>query len=218
MPYSCSLYRMRCRTSAWRASDRDRRPIRATREVAFAHLLASGEPVSIERIARDLGTSAASVEAATGALGAAGWLDRDEGGRITGAAGLSLSSGAHRVEIGGREFRTRCASDALGIPAALGVDATATRSCGVCGTTLTVPIHRGDPEGGQMLWMSAGGDDLRDDFCTPTVLRCSEVHGREWGRRRADHGRLLVLATAADEGRQRWAGCARAARRLGHAE
>jgi len=108
--------------------------------------------VSIERIARDLGTSAASVEAATDALGAAGWLDRDEGGRITGAAGLSLSSGAHRVEIGGR-----------------------------------------------------GGDDLRDDFCTPTVLRCSEVHGREWGHRRADHG-------------QRWAGCARAARRLGHAE
>ncbi len=188
------------------------------REVAFAHLLASGEPVSSETIAGDLGTPAASVEAATDALGAAGWLDRDEGGRITGAAGLSLSDGLHRVEIGGREFRTWCAYDALGIPAALGVDATATTFCGVCNTILTVPIHRGEPEGRQMLWRSAGGDDLRADFCTPTVLLCSEAHGREWGRRRADHGRLLVLATAADEGRQRWAGCARAARRLGQAE
>lgn len=188
------------------------------REVAFASLLATGEPVSGETIAADLGTSAAAVEAAIEALGAAGWVDRDEGGRITGAAGLSLSDGPHRVQISGREFRTWCAYDALGIPAALGVDATATTFCGVCNATLTVPIDRGEPEGRQMLWMSAGGDDLRADFCTPTVLLCSEEHGREWGRRQADNGRLLALATAADEGRQRWAGCARAARRLGQAE
>ncbi len=188
------------------------------REVAFAHLLATGKPVSGETIARDMGTSPVAVEAAIDTLGAAGWLDRDEGGRITGAAGLSLSDGPNRVEIGGREFRTWCAYDALGIPAALGVDARATTACGVCGINLAVPIHEGEPEGGQLLWMSSGGDDLRRDFCTPTVLLCSEEHGREWGRRLADNGQLVVLATAADEGRQRWAGCARAARRLGQTE
>lgn len=66
--------------------------------------------------------------------------------------------------------------------------------------------------------MIAGGDDLRADFCTPTVLPCSLEHGREWSRRQADNGQLVLLATAADEGRQRWAGCARAARRLGQEE
>lgn len=163
-----------------------------------------------ETIAADLGTSAAAVEAAVETLSAAGWIDRHEGGSITGAAGLSLSHGPHRVEIGGREFRTWCAYDALGIPAALRVDARATTACAVCGINLTVPIHAGEPEGEQVLWMSAGGDDLRRDFCSPTVLLCSEEHGSEWSRRQADNGQLVVLAAAADEGRERWAGCARA--------
>ena len=115
-----------------------------------------------------------------------------------------------RVPVGGREFRTWCADDALGIPAALGVD--------VCRIDLTVPIHAGEPEGGQVLWMSAGGDDLRRDFCTPTVLQCSEEHGREWSRRQAENGQLVVLAAAADEGRRRWAGCALAVTYLEGAE
>lgn len=147
------------------------------REVAFAHLLASGETVSTEMIATDLGTSAASVEAATDAFGAAGWVD-----------------------------------------AARGVDAPATTACVVCGTTLTVPIHTGAPEGGPMLWMSAGGEDLRADFWTPTVLLCSEDYGRDWGRRQAGNGQLLDLNAAAEAGQQRWAGCAQGARRLGQAE
>ena len=188
------------------------------REVAFARLLATGEPVSGETISADLGTSAAAVEAAIKTLSAAGWIDRGEGGSITGAAGLSVSDGPHRVEIGGREFRTWCAYDAVGIPAALGVDARARTACGVCGINLTVPIHEGTPEGGQLLWMAAGGDDLRRDFCTSTVLLCSEEHGREWSRRQADNGRLVLPAAAADEGRERWAGCARAVGRLGRAE
>ena len=188
------------------------------REVAFARLFATGEPVAGDTIATDLGTSAAAVEAAIETLIAAGWIDRHEGGSISGAAGLSLTDGPHLVEMGGREFRTWCAYDAVGIPAALGVDARATTVCGVCGIHLTVPIHEGTPEGAHVLWMAAGGDDLRRDFCTPTVLLCSEEHGREWGARQAHHGPIVDLASAADEGRERWAGCARAVRRLGQAE
>lgn len=41
------------------------------REVAFARLLASGDPVAVQTISSDLGTSAAAVEAAIGTLVAA---------------------------------------------------------------------------------------------------------------------------------------------------
>src|SRR5207244_13561208 len=61
-------------------------------------------------------------------LAGAGWLDRDEDGRVTGAAGLSLTTGPHRIALDGTDFRTWCAYDAIGIAAALGADAAIRRS------------------------------------------------------------------------------------------
>jgi alkylmercury lyase len=56
-------------------------------------------------------------------LGAAGWIDRDGDGRVTGSAGLSMKTGPHRLEIDGAAFRTWCAYDSIGIAAALAANA-----------------------------------------------------------------------------------------------
>jgi hypothetical protein len=56
---------------------------------------------------------------------------------------------------------------------------------------------------------------MRADFCTPTVLLCSEGHAAEWARRQPAGGRALTLAEAADLGAQSWASAAAAAKRVG---
>jgi len=76
-------------------------------------------------------------------LAGAGWLDRDEDGRVSGAAGLSLTTGPHRIALEGHDIRTWCAFDSIGIAAALGADATIRTDCAVCGTAIALETHAG---------------------------------------------------------------------------
>lgn len=186
------------------------------RETAFALLLRERRPIELEELARATGVRPAAVGEAVGALGEAGWLDRDDEGRVTGAAGLSLATGPHALRLAGAPFRTWCAYDALGIPAALAADALVETACGQCGAPSRLAFTAGVPErsGPERLWLADGGDDLRGSFCTPTVLLCGEVHARSWAAAHLGRGRLLDLAEAARVGGEEWAGCAAMARRL----
>ena len=143
----------------------------------------------------------------------AGWLDANEQGRITGAAGLSLTHGPHRLEIGDASFRTWCAYDALGIPAALNADGEIRTDCGRCGAPIELMLMRGVPErsGPERLWLADGAADLRGSFCTPTVLLCSDEHGAMWDDGQGGHGQLLDLLEASRRGAVDWADCAAAA-------
>ena len=190
-------------------------PEERLRAVAFALLLAERTPVSGADIA-----SAAGVEGVGGALdalAAAGWLDRDTEGRVTGAAGLSLDHGEHALMIAGYRFRTWCAYDALGIAGALGADAGIETSCGLCNVPIAVPVRSGHPPAAQpaRLWLSAGGADLRTDFCTPTVLLCSAAHAEAWATEHDHQGAILGLRAAASRGAREWDDCARTAVALG---
>jgi alkylmercury lyase len=140
-------------------------------------------------------------------------------GRVLGSAGLTLAHGPHGLEIGGHAFRTWCAFDALGIPAALVADARVETACCVCGRSIVVELRDGRPAvaGPALLWLAAGGADLRADFCTPTVLLCSEAHAHVWAERRAGRGRALGLIAAVEEGARNWASAAATARRLSQA-
>ncbi|MGH2465043.1 MAG: organomercurial lyase [Candidatus Limnocylindrales bacterium] len=181
------------------------------REAAFALLLANGEPVSLADLERLTGVGA-GLAPMLDEFAALGWIDRDQSGRITGSAGLSLSSGPHRLELRDRPYRTWCGYDALGIAAALGEDAALATTCPVCEAAIVLTLTAGRPAAArrERLFLAVGGADLRADFCAPTVVLCSEEDAVAWSNHSA--GRILTLEAAADLGAAAWARCADASR------
>lgn len=186
------------------------------RELAFGVLLTTRQPVASATLARLAGADDGQVAEALDGLARTGRIDRDAQGRVLGAAGLTLGDGPHGLAIDGHPFRTWCAFDALGIPAALGCDARVQTACGVCGRPVEIELREGRPKGqtSARLWLSAGGVDMRADFCTPTVLLCSPSHARAWAERHGGHGRALSLAAATDLGATNWASVAATAASL----
>lgn len=186
------------------------------RETGFALLLRDRRPVDLAELAGATGLEMQAVKSAVTTLAGAGWLDLDESGRVTGAAGLSLATGPHGLRLGEAAFRTWCAYDSVGIAAALRADALVETACGHCQVSISLAIRSGTPErdGPEWLWLAEGGTDLRGSFCTPTVLLCGEEHGRAWAEAQGGRGRLLDLVEGARQGAADWAGCAEEARRL----
>lgn len=186
------------------------------REAAFALLLRDQQPVTASTLVALTGLSPESTRRSIRTLADAGWLDLDIDGRVAGAAGLSLVKGPHRLTVAGAPFRTWCAYDALGIPAALGRDAELTTTCGQCERDVRLQFHDGRPDraGPELLWLAEGGADLRGSFCSPTVLLCGPDHGHAWGEAQGGHGELLDLETASRRGGSDWAGCAAASAAL----
>jgi alkylmercury lyase len=186
------------------------------REIAFAMLLAEQRPIDPDELAAVSGFD--NVAGLLAQLDADGWIDRDGAGWLTGSAGLSLTEGPHHLRLGRATFRTWCAFDALGIPAALGRDATADTSCGVCGQPIVVEMTAGRPDrqGPERLWLAERGEDLRSEFCAPTVLLCRIEHGLTWAAAHQQGGELLDLDEAAIRGATEWASCAVTAKRLEH--
>ncbi len=195
---------------------RDRRPglpaaelHERIREAAFALLMTERRPITTDEIAAAAGAPLGALPAMLDQLDGAGWIDRDADGRLTGSAGLSLSTGPHRLTIDGSEFRTWCAYDSIGIAAALAADAAIRTTCAVCGAPISLDTRAGQPPAGlpEQLWLAAGGADLRGDFCDPTVLLCSPEHASVWAERQGGHGRAVDLAEAARLGAEGWASC-----------
>jgi alkylmercury lyase len=186
------------------------------RELAFGLLLTAKTPVEPADLARLADSDDREVAATLDDLARAGRIDRDTRGRVLGAAGLTLGDGPHGLSVDGHPFRTWCAFDALGIPAALGADAAVETSCGVCGRRIEVDLREGHPSGriAARLWLSAGGADMRADFCTPTVLLCSQAHTRTWAERHRGHGQTPTVADGVDLGATNWASVAATAGRL----
>lgn len=185
------------------------------REAGFALLLRDRRPVEVTQLATAVGLDRDSADGAVTSLAQAGWLDLDDSGRVVGAAGLSLTTGPHRLTLGDDPFRT-CAYDSIGIAAALAANAHLETTCGQCGAPINLAFRGGVPErtGPEHLWLAEGGSDLRGSFCTPTVLLCGESHGAVWAAAQGGHGVLLNLTDAARQGGADWAGCAEMASRL----
>jgi alkylmercury lyase len=186
------------------------------RELAFGLLMATKTPIEPIRLVELTAADEARVRSTLDVLAGAGRIDRDDRGRVLGAAGMTLADGPHGLEIDGSSFRTWCAFDAIGIPAALAVDARIETACGVCSRPIAVDVRAGRPRSDPsvQLWLSGGGTDMRADFCDPTVLLCSQAHAAEWAARNAGRGTVLSLTEAADEGARNWASVATAAKRL----
>jgi len=188
------------------------------RHTAFALLVRDGRPVSVERLegAHPGELPRPALNEALDRLVADGHLDRDPSGAVVGAGGLTLGDAPHRLLLRGRDYRTWCAYDAIGIPAALGEEGAISTRCGVCGRAIAirVPIEP-DVERPERLWLAAGGTDLRAEFCTPTVLLCSPDHAEVWAARQDGRGRIIDLGLASRLGAGAWGTYAQEAGRLG---
>jgi len=181
------------------------------REIGFAMLLAERRPIGPVELAaasrrRRWGPSVSRPRRA------------DRGGR---SRRRSPSGTSSQRETGAAGQPSRAVAidpyDALGIPAALGRDATVQTSCAACGRPIVVAMTAGRPDrrGPEQLWLAARGDDLRSQFCAPTVLLCGPDHGQTWAAAREHAGELLDLEEAALKGAADWGSCAMAARQIG---
>ena len=101
------------------------------------------------------GWTRARLSSAIDQLLAAGRIELDETGMV-GAHGVTLRSTAHRIRHDGLETSTWCAFDAVGIPAALGVEPRSVSSCPACRRQLKVVIAAGVPADDPLVWMPIG--------------------------------------------------------------
>jgi len=193
--------------------------VELVRRTAFALLVRDGRPVAADDLAAATdGVDPQHVVDALEELAADGLIDRGAAGAVVGAGGLTLAAAPHGLLLRGRDYRTWCAYDAIGIAAALRESAAISTRCGVCERAIALPLPGGaTADRPERLWLSAGGVRMREDFCAPTVLLCSSEHAATWSERQAGRGRIIDLGTASRLGAGAWSGYAREVERLGAA-
>jgi alkylmercury lyase len=127
-------------------------------------------------------------------------------GRITGMHGLSTTPTPHRITHDGRTIHTWCAFDAIGIPAALGLDAHTETTCPTCGQHLDITFAHGQPTAPAdlRLWLPTGDcDHVIDDLCAHANLYCNQQH-LEANADTTTTGTSINVTDAAQLGRTTW--------------
>lgn len=174
--------------------------------LAFASIWAGG-PLPLDELIQQAGWNRSRAFAAIGQLLQAGRLELSDR-EIVGAHGVTLHPTAHRISHDGGEAHTWCAFDAVGIPAALGIDAEVASTCPTCDRELLLQVHAGEPDAQPMVvWMPLGPcEHLMSDFCARANLFCSRQHLEDWrlvvGTPAGD---AMTLDESARLGRRAWA-------------
>ena len=132
-----------------------------------------------------------------------------DGGEVVAIDGLSIRSTKHRMNLGGEELFTWCATDAIGIPTALDENADVTTTCPHCSSEIAIAVREGKAEGPEdiVLWLPTSScSHVVSQFCPEVNLFCSRTHLDEW-RPQEDRGegRVLSVQEVAELGRQWWA-------------
>jgi hypothetical protein len=140
-------------------------------------------------------------------LRARGRIELSADGRVVAVHGLARRSTRHRIEHDGGVVNTWCALDALGIPAALAIDARAVTQCPTCGRELVVTLTHGAPQAlpGAVLWYpEVRCGHLVDDFCSGANLFCSIDHLEKGLGDNGSAGRVMTIDDVAALGRESW--------------
>jgi hypothetical protein len=150
----------------------------AVRRAGFTRLR-SGTAVSQSTIAADTGLSSTAVAHALAELVATGSVNLDAWQRVVAVSGLSVVPAAHELFLDGATFGTWCAFDAVGIPAALGLDTVARSRCGHCTEPIEVILTLGTPPSNSPVvgWLPGNTcANVQTDFCPARQpRRCSET-------------------------------------------
>jgi Alkylmercury lyase len=158
-----------------------------------------GERPNVSDLCHDAATVEAFVQG--------GRLELDDQGVVVGVHGLTARPTAHLIEHAGGEVHTWCALDAIGIPAALAIDAVAVTMCPACAAVLRVPLGGGVPadDGEMRLWLPGGEcAHLVEDFCRHANLYCTAEHAASTVAT-GTPGWAVTITDAAAIGRVDWA-------------
>lgn len=181
--------------------------VRVIRRVAFSSLR-HAEILSSEELPLRTGLDDHAVNAALRWLTDAGLVERDAEGRVVGIAGLTLKPTTHRLVLDDQGLYTWCAIEAIGIPAALSLDAQVTSSCAHCGESLLVHVDHGEPPADSPLrgWVPPTEcGNVRADLCPLANLFCSLEHLEEWRTGAGKPpGHVADLDRFAELGRKAW--------------
>lgn len=116
---------------------------KAIRSTAF-HRILDGKRSSIDELAFGTGLTSEQIRNKVSDLVLQGMLVLGKKGAVVGSHGLSLAPTEHCLHINGRELFTWCAVDAVGIPAALNMDALINSECFSCKKPLTIKVSKGE--------------------------------------------------------------------------
>ena len=156
------------------------------------------------------GADGAALDEAVSHLRAGGRIELTADGHLLAVHGLCRRTTRHRIEHLGGSVNTWCALDAIGIPAALGIDARAVTTCPSCDRELVVTLVEGEPEplAGAVLWYpetSGSWEHLVDQFCSGANLFCSLGHLQDWIGGETGGGAIMGVDEVAEIGREAWA-------------
>lgn len=180
---------------------------RAVRRIAIAGFQAlwSGRSGTLTEL---LGEDITELTEATEHLRLRGRIELSADGHLIAVHGLCRRPTPHRIERYDGVVNTWCALDAIGIPAALCIDALAVTRCPTCQAQLAVTIAAGEPQPlpQAILWypeVTCG--HLVEDFCSGANLFCSIDHLERWAGDRGLAGRAMTIGEVAEVGREAWA-------------
>lgn len=165
----------------------------------------SGKAAERHGLSAALGVPQQEMDATIAALVRGGRIEQADDGRIVGAAGLSLDSTEYALLIDGVALHTWCALDAIGIPAALRLDATVTSQCATCRDRVSVTINQGAPTSDVVVSVPTWScSNPREEFCGRSLFFCSDEHAQQW---LATSGPSLILGVreTAEVGQAVWA-------------
>ena len=180
------------------------------RRIAIAgfHALWEGRTPMVGELAD--GGDSPTLDEAVAHLQAGGRIEIASDGQLLAVHGLTRRPTRHRIEHQGGGINTWCALDAIGIPAALGIDARAITACPSCDRELVVTLVAGSPVplAGAVLWYpetTGAWDHLVDQFCSGANLFCSPEHLQDRMGSQTASGAIMTVDEVAEIGREAWA-------------
>jgi hypothetical protein len=180
---------------------------RAVRATGFRLLLASGAPVAVEHLAEAVGATVRALRRALDELVRRGSARMDTEGRLVGTGGLSVVPHRHDLMVGGRQFWTWCAFDAVGILAALEADGLIRTSDPASGQPIEIPFLNGHATAGSAVLFLPRLDSCSsviDEWCPNANLFETEANARSWAGRQDLKGDVLSLSHAMEVGAKSW--------------
>lgn len=180
------------------------------RTAAFRLLLERDEPIEVDDLARSIGVKPERLGGLLEELDAAGKIRRDEAGRVTGSAGLSVVPDRHEIELQGRRFWTWCAYDIFGIFGALEASGRAI-SPSPLGTTINLDFVSGRPAPNTAVLFRPDEElmdccaNVYEEWCPNSNLFTTAGSAVAWAKERNLSGQVLEVDEASDLATQAWA-------------
>ncbi len=182
----------------------------AVRRTVF-HSMLAGTAINEARISELTGLDPGTVKGTVDRLVAAGIATTDgaKGAQrlVDGAEGLTIRNSGHTIWMSGSELHTWCAFDIVGIPAALGLDATGSTHCPTCLTEIKLEVLKGEVVESEVAgwWPALSGGPVVEAFCPSTSIFCNLNHLEAWRSATGARGTPRTLTELAQAGRTTWA-------------